>query len=92
MPTASPGPNAAAPLVAPKAAAEGWRPPCVDRGRLVQAFLAQGLIEDVVPASIPVLLGEGLPLSGPGAQTALVHAQTCAVAPGLVPSRSRAPR
>ena len=43
----------------------GWKRAYVDGGRLVQAFLREGLIEDMVITTIPVLLGEGKPLFGP---------------------------
>ncbi|MDF2234271.1 dihydrofolate reductase family protein [Albimonas sp. CAU 1670] len=73
-------------------AAEGWRRAYVDGGRLVQAFLAEGLIEDLVLTRIPVLLGAGRPLLGPGAEVRLEHLGTRAFPSGLVQSRWRVAR
>jgi dihydrofolate reductase len=42
----------------------------VDGGRLISAFLAEGLIDDVVLTTAPVLLGAGRPLFHPGGQPA----------------------
>ena len=42
----------------------GWRRVYVDGGRIIQAFLAARLIEDLVLTRIPVLLGKGKPLFG----------------------------
>jgi dihydrofolate reductase len=36
-----------------------------DGGRTVQAFLAAGLLTDIVITRVPVLIGEGIPLFGP---------------------------
>jgi dihydrofolate reductase len=43
---------------------EGARRVYVDGGRLVQAFLRAGLIEDMVVTTVPVLIGAGRPLFG----------------------------
>jgi dihydrofolate reductase len=37
----------------------------VDGGRTVQAFLAAGLLNDIIITRVPVLIGEGIPLFGP---------------------------
>jgi dihydrofolate reductase len=42
----------------------------VDGGRVISAFLAEGLIDDLVLTTAPVLLGAGLPLFQPGGQPA----------------------
>lgn len=43
---------------------EGWSRAYVDGGKVIQSFLAEGLIEDILLTRIPVLIGEGLPLFG----------------------------
>jgi dihydrofolate reductase len=50
----------------PAAFAEaGVRRAYVDGGRAVQAFLAAGLLSDIIITRVPVLIGEGVPLFGP---------------------------
>ncbi|WBV43547.1 dihydrofolate reductase family protein [Pseudoroseomonas cervicalis] len=72
-------------------AAEGKRRVYVDGGQVVQAFLREGLVEDLVITRIPVLLGTGRPLFGPtgGGDIALAHLGTKAFPSGLVQSRYR---
>jgi dihydrofolate reductase len=48
--------------------AEGAKRLYVDGGITIQRFLAAGLIDDITVTLIPVLLGRGRPLFGPGAQ------------------------
>jgi dihydrofolate reductase len=43
---------------------EGARRVYVDGGKIVQAFLRAGLIEDMVITTVPVLIGAGRPLFG----------------------------
>jgi dihydrofolate reductase len=43
---------------------EGARRIYVDGGKVVQAFLRAGLIEDMVITTVPVLIGAGRPLFG----------------------------
>jgi dihydrofolate reductase len=43
---------------------DGARRVYVDGGRVVQAFLRAGLIEDMVVTTVPVLIGAGRPLFG----------------------------
>lgn len=45
--------------------AAGWMRAYVDGGRLVQSFLREGLIEDMIISVIPVLIGSGISLFGP---------------------------
>lgn len=69
---------------------EGWRRVYVDGGKVIQSFLADNLIEDMIITRIPVLLGEGLPLFGatPG-DIEFDHIETKAFPSGLVSSRYR---
>lgn len=65
--------------------AEGARHLYVDGGRTIQSFLRAGLITDLIITTIPVLIGEGLPLFGPlGHDLALAHVATQAFPNGFV--------
>jgi dihydrofolate reductase len=69
-------------------ARHGWRRVYVDGGQVIQSFLREGLISDMVITRVPVLLGEGLPLFGPlDADINLRHDETRAYPSGLVQSR-----
>jgi dihydrofolate reductase len=74
----------------PKAAmdmleADGWRRVYVDGGRIVQSFLRDGLIADMVITQVPVLIGTGRPLFGPTAgDIPLTHVNTKTFPSGLV--------
>lgn len=46
-------------------AAAGVRRAYVDGGRTVQAFIAAGLLADIIITRVPALIGEGIPLFGP---------------------------
>jgi dihydrofolate reductase len=71
-------------------AREGFARVYVDGGRLVQSFLAAGLIADMVVTTVPVLIGGGRPLFGPlPGDVALEHQATTAFPSGLVQSRYR---
>ena len=48
-----------------KLAAEGHERLYVDGGQTIQSFLSRGLISDLTINTIPVLIGEGIPLFGP---------------------------
>jgi dihydrofolate reductase len=48
----------------PLFAERGWKHIYVDGGKVIQSFLNAGLIQDVIIARIPILLGEGIPLFG----------------------------
>lgn len=62
----------------------------IDGGKVIQAFLREGLIDEVIISRLPVLLGEGIPLFGPlDRDIMLVHLETTAFASGLVQSRYR---
>jgi len=47
-----------------KLSQEGFRRIYLDGGKVIQSFLREGLVDDMTLTSIPVLLGEGLPLFG----------------------------
>ncbi len=71
-------------------AAEGARRVYVDGGQIVQAFLREGLIADMVVTHVPVLIGAGRPLFGPtDSDIALTHEGTTTFPSGLVQSRYR---
>lgn len=71
-------------------ATEGWRRVYVDGGRIVQSFLREGLIADMVITQIPVLIGAGRPLFGPtDRDVPLIHVGTKAFPSGLVQTHYR---
>ncbi len=43
---------------------EGWARAYIDGGKLVQSFINDGLIEDLVITTVPILIGSGLRLFG----------------------------
>ena len=45
-------------------ATAGVRRAYVDGGRTVQAFIAEGLLADIIITRVPVLIGDGIPLFG----------------------------
>lgn len=60
----------------------------VDGGQIVQSFLREGLIADMVLSTIPVLIGEGRSLFGPtGGDIHFVHDRILSFPSGLVQSR-----
>lgn len=70
------------------AAARGWSRVYVDGGKLIQSFLREGLIADMIVSRLPVLIGEGLPLFGPiEGDLKLTHVETRSYPSGLVQSR-----
>jgi dihydrofolate reductase len=73
--------------------ARGWKAAYVDGGAVIQSFLRDGLIEDMVISRTPVLIGEGIPLFAPlGRDLTLVHEDTRSFPSGLVQSRYRVRR
>lgn len=69
---------------------EGWRRAYVDGGKVIQSFLAAGLIDEMVLTRLPVLIGEGRPLFGSTPRDIkLEHLETKTFASGLVSSRYR---
>jgi dihydrofolate reductase len=69
-------------------AGNGWQHAYVDGGRVIQSFLRAGPIADMVVATVPVLLGEGLSLFGAlDHDIDLNHIETSAFTSGLVSSK-----
>jgi dihydrofolate reductase len=70
--------------------AAGNRRVYVDGGLIIQSFLREGLITDMVITRVPVLLGQGRSLFGAiPSDIALIHEETRSFASGLVQSRYR---
>jgi dihydrofolate reductase len=62
----------------------------IDGGRLVTAFVEEGLIDELTISRLPVVLGEGIPLFGRlSAPTWWTHSGTTAFASGIVQSSYR---
>jgi dihydrofolate reductase len=69
-------------------AVDGWQHAYVDGGKVNQSFLRAGLIADMVVTTVPVLLGEGMPLFGAlDHDIDLNHLETTAFTSGLVSSK-----
>lgn len=66
----------------------GWKRAYVDGGQVIQSFLAQGLIADLVITRLPVLIGRGLMLFGSdlAADVRLSHVRTTTYPSGFVQS------
>jgi len=66
-------------------ASEGWKKVYVDGGQIIQSFLREGLIADMVVTQIPVLIGGGRSLFGSlGKEISLKHIETKSFPSGLV--------
>lgn len=66
---------------------EGWSKVYIDGGQIIQSFLRERLIDDMVITTAPVLLGEGRHLFGfLGEEVSLTHVKTTAFPSGLVQS------
>ena len=71
-------------------AKEGRKHLYIDGGKIIQSFLNEGLIQELIISRIPVLLGEGIPLFGPlETDIQLTHEETTTFSSGLVQSRYR---
>lgn len=67
---------------------KGWRRAYIDGGKVIQSFLREGLIADLVVTWIPILLGGGIPLFGPlEKDVTLRHVGTTSYPSGLVQSK-----
>lgn len=68
--------------------AQGWKKVYVDGGQIIQSFLREKLISEMVISSVPVLIGEGRPLFGSLVNDIpLTHLHTQAFPSGLVQSK-----
>lgn len=66
----------------------GWKHAYIDGGQVIQSFLREGMISDLVITRIPVLLGDGLPLFGAlESAIELRHLGTKSFPSGFVQSR-----
>lgn len=71
-------------------AKEGWKRVYVDGGQVIQSFLNENLIEDMVITKVPVLIGQGRPLFGSlKKDIPLEHLKTISFPSGLVQSHYR---
>jgi len=67
---------------------EGWQRVYIDGGKLIQSFLREGLIQDMILTRIPILIGKGIPLFGPlDHDIDLAHQHTEAFSSGFVISK-----
>ncbi len=70
-----------------KLSAEGVRRVYLDGGKTIQGFLRAGLVSDILITTIPVLIGQGIPLFEPlDGDIALTHLRTVAYPNGFVQS------
>jgi dihydrofolate reductase len=83
--------SAAAPAeVMAALAARGWSRAYIDGGQVIQSFLINGLIADMVLTVAPVLIGEGKPLFGAlGHDIDVELIATRSIPPGFVQSTYR---
>lgn len=59
----------------------------IDGGRVIQSFLKESLIDELIVTTIPILLGDGIPLFGTmEQQTKLTHVKTTIYNDSLVKS------
>ena len=66
---------------------KGFKAAYIDGGKVIQGFLAEGLIDTLTIATVPVLIGSGLPLFGSlDRDVAFDHIGTTVASNGLVRS------
>lgn len=70
----------------------GVRRVYVDGGAVISQFLAAGLIDELTISRVPVLLGTGIPLFGPGTEQPLTLVESRAFPSGLVQTTWRIAR
>ena len=69
---------------------KGFNAAYIDGGNVIQSFLAADLIDSLIVAKVPVLIGSGIPLFGfLDTDLAFEHVRTSAYANGLVRSYYR---
>lgn len=67
---------------------EGWRKVYVDGGQIIQSFIRDNLLDDIVISTVPVLIGNGRPLFGSiKKDVSLKHLNTKFFPSGLVQSK-----
>lgn len=65
----------------------GFKAAYIDGGKVIQSFLAEDLIDSLIIANVPVLIGSGLPLFGSlNSDIAFDHVRTETYSNGLVRS------
>jgi len=70
----------------------GYRSAYIDGGKVIQSFLADDLIDELIVAQVPVLIGDGIPLFGYLAQDLeFEHQRTATFPNGLVQSYYKRP-
>ena len=79
-----------APALVERLAGEGKGRVYIDGGQVIQSFLRAGLVDDITITTIPVLIGEGLPLfSSLEGDIDLEHEKTTVLPNGAVQSTYR---
>ncbi len=74
-------------------AEQGYKSLYIDGGKVIQSFLRDDCIDDLIITKIPVLIGKGLPLFGDlDRDLAFTHIQTTPYPNGLVKSHYRRKR
>ena len=69
---------------------KNWKRIYIDGGQLIQSFLRENLIEDMIITKIPVLIGQGRSLFGNVKEDiSLEHLKTISFPSGLVQSHYR---
>ena len=67
---------------------DGWSRAYVDGGKIIQSFLLEELIEDIILTTVPILIGNGISLFGKILQDIhLTHLETNTFASGMVTSK-----
>lgn len=67
---------------------EGWNRVYIDGGQLIQSFMQEDFLADLILTRVPVLLGRGKPLFGTLSNNVpLKHIETRSFQSGMVQSR-----